>query len=226
MGSYTVSGGAYSVSGGAYGVGDAGSGGGGVGSTIDDFEDYADDGALESAWPTPGASFSATLHTSSPIEGAQSCETTATGVRMTSSSASTAEGVAYSVLMRFDGAVSGDPGFYTHAQDTADPFADQVWMRVETGGPTVGVYVREGGAYNDNSASSIGESLQTGTVYRLELLADASSSTATATLYNTDSDSQIGQASCAYNTSWSGGNLGLYGDADGGTQVYDIVEEV
>lgn len=205
-------------------VADDGGGGGGT-TALEDFEGYADDTELENAWPSPGASYSATLHTSSPVADAQSCETTATGVRITSNSITTSEGTAYSILMRFDGGVGGDPGFYTHAQSTSTPFDNQVWMRVETGGPNIGIYVREGATYNDTGSGTINETLSTGTVYRLELLADAGNTTATATLYNHDTETQIGQGSCAYDTSYTGGNIGIYGDAVSGTQVYDTVDD-
>lgn len=199
--------------------------GGGDGTGLpENFEDYADDAELQERWTTPGASFSATLHTSSPIESTTSCEITDSAHRVTSEEIVTSEGHTYTTLMRFDGGVGGNPGFYTHAQDTSAPFDDQVLVRVETP-DTLGVYVREGGAYNASSTATITESLATGTVYRLELLADAGTSTAEAAIYNTSSGAQIGAASCTYSTAWTGGSLGLFGDAVSGTQVYDTIDE-
>lgn len=194
-------------------------------STLDDFESYADDADLESAWPSPGADYSYTIHTSSPIENTQSIETSATGSRITSSGITTSEGTEYSILLRMD-TVAGEPGFYTHAQSTGSPFPDQVWARFDTDTNNVEVYVREGGSYNDSGVASLSESLSAGTVYRLHIVADASSGQATVTAYNHDTSTEIGSASCAYNTGYTGGHFGIYGDAESGTQFFDVAAEV
>lgn len=192
---------------------------------IDDFESYADDSAFASTWVTPGASTPWELETSSPLEGAQSISPTSLNERATYPDHTTVDDQPYVLLFQRDGGFDGNPGFFIHAQDETDPFSNQIWCRLATRTGDIDLYVREDGAYNENTSAGLSESLSTGTTYRLQLETDTDAGEAIATAFNNDTDTQIGQATVPYSTAWSSGMAGLYGDPWSGTEYFDYIHE-
>lgn len=176
----------------------------------DDFEGYADDAGLQSAWNGPNAT-DATLETGSPVEGSQSVTSTSSQTYITDESLTSADDEFWSIDVQYTDGGADTVGLMLHVQDNSgagNVIDDCVRIRMDLQDNDVDVAVYENGSTQATSNPSTG-TLSTGTRYRIGGTITSGGDIATE-VYDVDSNTQLVDDTLAYDPSWDTGIPGIY----------------